>query len=532
MKTYKKLLSLLLCVLLACTVSLSVSAGSAIDKVDKESFAESLSGNYWHNANEDVVAENGKIVFGELTSEYTKLISTVVAEKTDYYENVVSGKTVINFKSLPSGVTFIMGFALASVESASGEPGNVEIEFTNKGGVCAAVKAYDDGGVAKTVASSHRVGSLKEDLTLEFTCCADGRFTLSVNGAAVCTAAKTGSDFLGRFGFMQNGPAQLEISDVDVTIYNYDLPENTNIVENFDDGEFNANELTMGMTAISVYPTQASIGDWGGQKALIWKNCGAVYLSTLYKYSNVMVEYDVLWQENSLKVEGETIVSQKTPAHSVRFGCEASNNSSTAAISVGIGGSNRVTGPNGAVWQLKDIKYSDEENAGKGYSVKITVINNVTTVYLKWKSDTEWTEIGHTGKEDGVTPNGFVQITSGAYTNVVFDNLKITNLDAKPNLVTVDFATNRFYDTLKDAEYIPLEVVYMETKDAVEEATFNFYLITAAAGAVAVLGVGVVLLITLIKKKKALAAENAEAVEPTVETAENTDEKAGETADE
>ena len=114
MKIYKKLLSLLLCVLLVTMVSISVSAGSAVDIVNKKSFEESINSGYWHNANEDVTAENGKIIFGKDTGEYTKLISKIAAGESNYYENVVAGKTVIKFKSLPSGVTFIMGFALAS----------------------------------------------------------------------------------------------------------------------------------------------------------------------------------------------------------------------------------------------------------------------------------------------------------------------------------------------------------------------------------------------------------------------------------
>lgn len=526
MKTYKKLLSLLLSILLLCSVSLTAFAGSAIDIVTKDSFKESISGNYWHNANEDVVAENGKIVFGKDTSEFTKLISTIAAEQSNYYENVLKGKTAMTFKSLPSGTTFIFAFALASVESSSGEPGNVEIEFTNKGGVSATVKSYNDSDEAKTLVSNRRIGGFNEELTLEFACAADGKLTLTVNGNVVCSAVQTGSDFLGRFGFMQSGTTGVEISDVDVTIYNYDAPENTNIVEDFDDGEFNANELTMFMDNAASFPAGTRIEEYQGQQALRWQNCNAVILSTLYKYSNVMVEYDVLWQENTLKVEDETIISQPTPAHSVRFGCEATNRSSAAAISIGIGAKNQVTGPNGAVWNKTHgvINYSDEENASKGYSVKITLINNVVTVYLKWKADTEWIEIGKAGKEDGVTPNGFVQILSGAGTNIILDNLKITNLDAKPNIVEVEFKTNRFIEDLKDDEYIPLKKVYMETKsEKTTEKVFNFYLITAAAGAVAVLGVGVVLLIMLLKRKKAKKA---------VLGTSNSNESVGETADE
>ena len=473
------------------------------------------------------MAENGKIVFGKDTSEFTKLISTVVAEESNYYENVLKGKTVINFKSLPSGTTFIMAFALASVESSSGEPGNVEIEFTNKGGVSAAVKSYNDSGEAKTLASARRVGGFGEDLTLDFACAADGKFTLSVNGVVVSNAVQSGSDFLGRFGFMQDGTTSIEISDVDVTIYNYDAPENTNIVEDFDDGEFNANELTMFMDGAAKYPAGTRIEEYQGQQALRWQNCNAVCLSTLYKYSNVMVEYDVLWQQNSLVVDGETIVSNPTPAHSVRFGCEATNRSSSSAISVGIGAKNQVTGPGGAVWNKTHgvINYSDEENASKGYSVKISLINNVLTVYLKWKADKEWIEIGKYGQEDGVTPNGFVQILSGSGTNIVLDNLKITNLDAKPNIAEVEFKTNSFVDDLKDDVYIPLKKVYMAEADKnVSEKIFNFYLITAAAGVVAVVGVGLVLLITLLKRKKAKKAAST--------VAETVDESVGETADE
>ena len=67
----------------------------------------------------------------------------------------------------------------------------------------------------------------------------------------------------------------------------------------------------------------------------------------------------------------------------------------------------------------------------------------------------------------------------------------------------------------------------METKEKkTEEKVFNFYLITAAAGAVAVLGVGLVLLIMLLKRKKAKkAALNV------ADSAADNNESAGETAD-
>lgn len=529
MKIYKKLLSLLLCVLLITMVSISVSAGSAVDIVNKKSFEESINSGYWHNANEDVTAENGKIIFGKDTGEYTKLISKIAAGESNYYENVVAGKTVIKFKSLPSGVTFIMGFALASVESGTGEPGNVEIEFTNKGGVNAAVKSYDDNGTVKIVAANRRVGSFNEELTLEFACAANGKFTLLVNGVAVCTAAQTGSDFLGRFGFIQNGTTNIEISDIDATIYNYDAPENVNINEDFNDGEFNTSEFTMVMNGVSKFPATASIGQYKGQNAVMWKNCSNVVLSTRYAYSNVEVSYDVLWQQNSLDVENDLVVAQPTPSHSIRFGCDSMNFNATSGFTVSIGSGNKVTATGASEWKLnaQDFLYSNAENASKGYSVKVTMINNVVTIYLKWLNDKEYFEVGHLGQEDGVTPSGFVQLYSGSNTNIIFDNLKITNLDAKPNLVDVEYKSNKFIDKLKDFEYTPEEPVYMDAEDGGEKAGFNFYIITLAALAVGVLGIGVVFVIMVIKKRK---ANKAVAVCEKTETV--TEEKAGETADE
>lgn len=532
MKIYKRILSLLLCVLLVTMVSISVSAGSAVDLVTKETFAESLSTSYWHNANEDVIAENGKIIFGKDTSEYTKLISKIAAEESNYYENVLKGKTVINFKSLPSGVTFIMAFALASVESGTGEPGNVEIEFTNKGGVSATVKSYDENGTEKVLANSRRVGSFNQELTLDFACAADGKLTLLINGASVCNAVQTGSDFFGRFGFMQNGTTNIEVSDVDVTIYNYDAPENVNIDEDFNDGEFDTSKFTVVMNGVSKFPATASIGEHKGQNALLWKNCSNVVLSTRYAYSNVEVSYDVLWQQNSLDVKDDVVLAQPTSAHSLRFGCDSMNFNATAGFVLSFGSGNKVTGTGGSEWKLnsKDFLYSNPENASKGYSVKVTMINNVVTIYLKWLNDTEYFEVGHIGKEDGVTPSGFVQLYSGSNTNIILDNLKITNLDAKPNLVEVEYKSNRFIHKLKDFEYTPEKPVYMDAEDTVENAGFNFYLITLAAVAVGVLGVATVFVVMIIKKKKANKAVLAQATEPAISVQE--DEKAGETADE
>ena len=208
------------------------------------------------------------------------------------------------------------------------------------------------------------------------------------------------------------------------------------------------------------------------------------------------------------------------------------NFNATAGFVLSFGSGNKVTGTGGSEWKLnsKDFLYSNPENASKGYSVKVTMINNVVTIYLKWLNDKEYFEVGHIGKEDGVTPSGFVQLYSGSNTNIILDNLKITNLDAKPNLVEVEYKSNRFLDKLKDFEYTPEKPVYMDAEDTAEKAGFNFYLITLAAVAVGVLGVATVFVVMVIKKKKANKAVLAQATEPAISVQE--DEKAGETADE
>lgn len=526
MNKFKKLLALLLCVFLLTSLSVSVSAGSAIDKIGKNTFAETINGSYWNNANEDVTVNDGKIIFGKETSEYTKLISTKIANVSNYYDNILDGNILIKFNSLPRDTTFILAFGLSSIESEMGDSGNVEVAFTNNGAVCAEVFAYNDDGDSKRVASKKQVGAIGQELNVEFVCATDGKLTLTIGGVNLCTNAQTGNTFLGRFGFLQNGTTNIEISDVNVSIYNYHSPENVNINENFNNGEYNSNAIITNMTAHNRFPAAASVGDHNGQKALIWQNCNSVYLSTRYKYSNVEISYDVLWQQNTFSAKDGVIISRISPGHSIRLGCDSITPSSlptSYGVSFSVGDSNQVSATGGRVYRLNEhgINYSDPETQNKGYSVKITMINNVATIYLKWLNDKEFIEIGSFGEEDALTPNGFIQIVGGEATNIVFDNLKITNLDAKPNLADVEYKSNDFRDELKDYDYTPMERVYLEISDD-DDNGFNLYLITAVAAGITVIGVAIVVLIVLLNKRKKKSVNIESIPEETV----------GETADE
>ena len=105
---------------------------------------------------------------------------------------------------------------------------------------------------------------------------------------------------------------------------------------------------------------------------------------------------------------------------------------------------------------------------------------------------------------DMPTPTGFIQILPGSMANMVIDNIKITNLDAVPNLVEYEYVTNKWPE-IHDYEYTQPKFTYRDEVVS-GEAGFNYYIITLIGAAVCVVALGAtVVVLTILKKKKAKA---------------------------
>lgn len=528
MKTLRKSLSifLVLCLLL-CLFTITASAGAAVNVIGSSTYKDNkLAAANWHNSNSDVLVEDGKIIFPKESTSDTKLVCKDVVEKSTIYNELLSFTGSLNFKSLPSGQTFNAAFALATIESNIGDAGNIEIEFSNKGGITASLNIYDTGANKKTVATK-RVGSLGSEIPVSVLLTVDDKITVTVGGQTLCSGYSTGVDVMGRVGFLQTGSCNVAVSGLEIKLYNYSLPENCNIVEDFNDGEYNKNLFSCGLNYTSARPAGIYVGDYKGQGALIVDNSLVGYFSTKVQFSNFEMQYDVLYAQNFVKYnEDGSTHSQATTGHTIRFGSEYSEvegwggDTSGNRLAVGANaGMIYYSGDDATFKASENHNISAEENSERAYTVKLRMVDGKFTAWLKWVGETEFIEMINVDDSDMPTPTGFIQFLPNSHANMVFDNIKITNLDAKPNIVEYEHVTNKWPE-IHHYEYTPSKFTYRDAEKEGALAGFNYYIITliGAAACVVIIGVTVAVLL-IVKKKKAKANVDVDIMSSSAEAA-------------
>lgn len=509
MRNIKKGLMLLVCVLLAFSSSMSVSAGSVINVLDRTSFENELDIAQWHNANGDVYVEKGCVVFPENSTADTRLIWKSIATDSGVYEELLSAETEMQFLSLPEGESFILAFGLRTIEAFSGEAGNVEIVFRNNSGITVTVIAYDADGNAVEILKETKVTSLlKQKLSIHLEVTVTGVFDLTINGKKHCSGAQLPVKGSGRMGFLQTGSCKVLVSDLNFKTYDYDSPQNANVDENFNDGTFNANLLKVNLTRAAYYPATAGVCDYNNEKALRFQNALDAYISTVYTYSNFELSFDVLYTKktNDVDEKGNLIV-RRTDNFLVRYGCDVNEYShinwdtSTYGGQIIIGNGSNINHSNNPElgWvKAESHPFGEAENEGRGYSLRFTFIDNVLTAQIKWLDEKEYTTVFVSDVNESVTPSGFIQIIGHDCANIVFDNIKITNKDENAALTEVEYKSNVFRD-VPDYEYEQQAVKYLAEE---KEAIFNWYLIPVVTLGVCVIAIGVTTVVSVIHKKK------------------------------
>ena len=113
---------LLVVVLLGATMFPTMQAKAGISETVIDS--SMLDGINWSNPNEDVVIEEGKILFTENGNEYSRYISRAATRIDENFEELVTFSSTITFQSIPKGKAFILALGLSNIEAMSGEAGN------------------------------------------------------------------------------------------------------------------------------------------------------------------------------------------------------------------------------------------------------------------------------------------------------------------------------------------------------------------------------------------------------------------------
>ena len=519
MKNKKRKFALLLVTLLVAgnVFAFPVHAGTMTTTIGDDSYKEEIDNTVWNNPDGDVAVESGKLVFSNESTDTTRLISKASVVRSEQLSELFDAEFTMNFSALPEGKEFIFAMGLSSIESLSGEQGNLEISFTNQGGLTVQVKEYADGDTPNVLIQPKKCGSTHNaKVSIAFSNA--GVLTLKVNGSVIGECKPSGNGE-GSVGFLQTGNCGVQISNLRIAMYKYDRPENSNIFEDFESGDFNLSLFSAKMTYATpeYYPSTMRIEDYNGSKVLMFRNVGSGYLVTKQQYSNFELTFDLPYiQVEEEKDKDGNMVTPVCDSFGVSFGG-------------GTGGDDAVVGfdeasdlllfmNNGVMGYKTDHPMTDakihlyRESNGKVPVIKVSVLDGVVTVAVKWKEEADSAyETMLTYTMSG-TQTGYVGIwaPSGRSSTFAIDNISLKNLDKDANLIEVERTSSKV-EVPADFNYEPQEVVYRETEEEKAKMQTAYLLLIGLAG-VCVLAIGITAGVTAVKNKKKRGAENEKEV--------------------
>jgi hypothetical protein len=343
--------------------------------------------------------------------------------------------------------------------------------------------------------------SIGQNFTINTEITSDMHLTIQLNGKKFYDD-KAPIDLSGRAGFLTTGSCAVEISKVDFLSHIYDQPENVNVVEDFESGSININALSsMANNVMNYSPAGIRVEEYNGSHVLMFRNVKVGYLATKYQYSNFEISFDIPYMQHSNLMNDDGTIH--TPYHSqfvLSYGDEIEEHNSFGfedspdAITFGSTQIVRLS-HNDTKASIGTKGYYDPDST-VGYSVKMTVIDGQTTVYVKAREAEKYDQV-LSYKIGNATPLGYIHFWSNGQVNFGIDNLKITNLDKDANVKEVEYKDGLITDT-EDWEYEPQEVVYYEAE---EEAGFNWQMIAGIEAGVGVLVAIVCVVIVTLKKR-------------------------------
>lgn len=467
---------------------------------------ESLETSDWNNPEGDVLVEDKKLVFPEESTDYTRFIAKNPVKKEEKATNLVTLDASIKFNKLPQGKSFILAFGLSSIESLPGEAGNIEVAFTNNGGIKAGVTVYNDEGTAQVLVAPKNCGiSLNREAKVNVTITTDSNIEVSVNNQKV-GSGKLPVSGEGRVGFLQTGECSAVVSNVELIHYEYDRPENTNVVEDFEKGAIDTSKLTAKMLWAAVNaPIGQVVQDYNGSQVLMHINTGAAYIGTVYQYSNFEMTFDVPYL-NVIKEykEDGSLAMVGFDKLMVALGGEKADWDTTRYDLA----SEVVVLENGTVYSNSNREaYSatltkNPFAEGKPFSMQVKMVDSIMTVGIKWLEEENFQTVLQY-KLKGGTPTGHLHIWAPTASNFAIDNLKITNLDDGANVIETEYKSGKIVVPEGKAPE-ELKRVYKEVKET-DSSWYLLIPVTAGAGASALL---ITALLTRGKKKAKEAKKN------------------------
>lgn len=480
-----------------------VQAGLSRTEIDNASCVEEIDEGVWSNPDGDVIGKNGVVSFPKDSTEASRIISRTTLTFSKYVDVLLDAEFTLDFLTLPKEESFIFAIGMQSLEGMPGDNGNVELRFSNNGGLKAEVVACSADGEAVQIANSTACGSVRSGVTVKVQLSSSQNLKVVVGGKTICNATLP-SKGEGNVGFLQTGSCEVKVKDMKCIFYRYDRPENTNLEEDFEKGVFNSNLLFSRM----ITGSKMNVEEFNGSNVFMFKGAKIGYLGTKHMYSNFELTFDVVYNQNKdLLDENGEVILPKTWAMGVSFGGDAveyQGQDYTKATDLIVFSGNRAYSHNTEEefsGTPVEHLYADGE-CDRPYNLRIKVIDGVITVGVRWLHETEYEDyLTYTLKD--VSP-GYVHIwsPSGFSSSFAIDNIKLTNMDQDPNLIDVEFESAEI-DVPDDFQYEPQGLVYKPT-EAVEEETSSHYWIIAvvAGGCFAALGLTFGIVSVKNRKKK------------------------------
>lgn len=498
MKKSKKALGLLLLAIFTITNTcvLPAKAGSTTILTDKTSYQDELDSTVWNNPDGDVEAHGGVIEFSKASTDTSRLITQADVVRVEQCDKMFEAEFTLNFSALPENEKFVFGLGLSSIESMIGEMGNVELTFSNQNGLAAEVLVYENTDEATALANRVNCGSVQGNKKVYVELFTSGKLLVQVSGKTICEAQlpTTGE---GSVGFLQSGSCAVKISDLQMKMYKYERPENTDIFEDFETDDFNANLLSSKLLYSTEYnPCTIGIEEVNGNKVFMFRNVGQGYLITKQQYSNFEMKFDLpyIQREEELNEAGE-VVTPVNDSFGVSFGGEVGGNDTNinfdgaADLLLFMGSGVMGYKTNHAMQDAKTHLYG-AAGCNKTATIKVTVIDAVVTVSVKWADEDDSAyETMLTYKLSG-TPTGYIALwaPSGRSSTFAIDNLSIKNMDKDAKNIEVTRKSSKF-EVPEDYKYEPTKKVYKQTSE--KDNTVAWYIPVIGVAAVCILAIGV-----------------------------------------
>ena len=461
MKAIKRI-ALLLIALLVITPIVPVQAGTMEKEISLLDDGQ-LNNTDWFDAEGSTYILEDKLVFPADGLESTRVISKSLAQMDTAYKNMVTLNAQIQLAQLPENEKFIVAMGLDSIEALSGEPGNIEIEFTNDGSLKMGVVCYEENGNASVIAEPKTIGIQTEEFfTLILDADVDSNLDIAINGTVVFALTEV-PGLEGRIGFLKTGHCGVNMFGGTVGFTHYDRPHNPNLTEDFETELYNNNLFTTNFISYARYPAYIAVEEQEGNSTLRFYNTKLGYFGTKYAYSNFELTFDVpLYLRNMVKDENGKMTASPTMEFLVSIGDDAKDFSgfgyATSVEAIRFT-KDTVHGLNHTPEKFR-VKYGEKGYCDiatdEGFSVLLRMVDGHLEVGMKALDEEKFDMIAAADYEDFRT--GYIKIWSVNDGNFAIDNIKITNLDDSAKLTDVEFQSAAFVS--EDYDYQPSELVF------------------------------------------------------------------------